>query len=48
MDEEQLNLVVENILSICGVKVKTPTMLDDLRKYVAGLENDILEGKYNE
>ena len=45
MDDEQLNLVVENILGICKVKVKTPTMLDDLRKYVAELEKDILEGR---
>lgn len=45
MDEEQINLVVNNILDVCNVKVKTPTMLDDLRKYVAELEKDILEGR---
>ena len=48
MNEEQLNLVVNNILDVCRVKVKTPSMLDDLRKYVTELEKDILEGRYNE
>ena len=46
MNEKQLDLVVDNILDICKVKVKTPIMLDDLRKYVSGLEKDILEGRY--
>lgn len=45
MDTENLNLVVDNILDICKVKVKTPVMLDDLRKYLVELEGDILEGK---
>jgi len=45
VDKENLNLVVGNILDICKVKVKTPVMLDDLRKYIAELERDILEGK---
>ena len=45
MDDEQLKLVVDNILDICNVKVKTPTMLDDLRKYIAELRKDISEGK---
>jgi len=44
MDDEQLKLVVENILIICNVKVKTPTMLDNLRKYITDLEKDISEG----
>lgn len=44
MNDEHLNLVVDNILDICKVKVKTPVMLDDLRKYVVELEGDILEG----
>ena len=45
MDEKQVDLVVDNILDICKVKVKTPTMLDDLRKYVIGLDKDISEGR---
>ena len=45
MDKENLNLVVDNILDICNVKVKTPVMLDDLRKYIAELERGILEHK---
>lgn len=45
MDEEQLNLVVENILGICKVKVKTPMMMDDLRKYITELNKDISEGR---
>jgi len=45
MDDEQLKLVVDNILDICHVKVKTPTMLDDLRKYITSLEKDISEGR---
>ena len=45
MDKQQLNLVVGNILGICNVKVKTPTMLDDLRKYITDLEKNILEGR---
>ena len=45
MDEKHLNLVVDNVLDICKVKVKTPVMLDDLRKYIAELEKEILEGK---
>jgi len=45
MDEKQRDLVVDNIMDICKVKVKSPTMLDDLRKYVIELEKDILEGR---
>lgn len=45
MNEQHLNLVVGNILGICNVKVKTPVMLDDLRKYIVELESNILEGK---
>lgn len=45
MNEQYLNLVVGNILGICDVKVSTPIMLDDLRKYVTDLEKDILEGR---
>ena len=45
MNEQHLNLVVGNILGICNVKVKTPVMLDDLRKYLVELEKNILEGK---
>jgi len=45
MDDEQLKLVVDNILDICNVKIKTPTMLDDLRKYITELANNISRGK---
>ena len=45
MNEQHLNLVVGNILGICNVKVKTPVMLDDLRKYIVELEKNILKGK---
>ncbi len=48
MDEKQLDLVVDNIMDICKVKVKSPTMSQDLRKYIIELETDILEGKYLE
>lgn len=45
MNDEQLNLIVGNILGICNVKVKTPVMLDDLRKYITDLDKDIREGR---
>jgi len=45
MDDEQLKLVVDNILDICNVKVKTPAMLDDLRKYITELADNISKGK---
>jgi len=45
MDEKQLDVVVNNILDVCNVRVKTPTMLDDLRKYIIEFEKDILEGR---
>jgi len=45
MDEKQLDLIVDNILDVCKVKVKTPVMLDDLRKYITELEKNILEGR---
>lgn len=48
MDEKQLDLVVDNIMDVCKVKIKSPPMFDDLRKYVVELEKDILAGKYNE
>ena len=48
MDEKQLNLVADNIIGICKVKVKSPIMSQDLRKYIVELEKDILEGKYLE
>ena len=48
MDEKQLDLVADNILDVCKVKVKSPTMLYDLRKYIMELEKDILAGKYSE
>ena len=45
MDDKNLSVIVGNILGICDVKVRTPAMLDDLRKYVTDLEKDILEGR---
>jgi len=48
MDEKQVALVADNIMDICKVKVRSPTMSQDLRKYIIELENDILEGKYLE
>lgn len=48
MDEKQLDIVVGNIMYICKVRVKSPPMFDDLRKYVVDLEKDILAGKYSE
>jgi len=48
MDKKQLDLVVDNIMDVCKVKVKSPIMFDDLRKYIVELEKDILAGKYLE
>jgi len=45
MDKKQLDLVADNIMDICKVKVKSPVMSDDLRKYIIELEKDILEGR---
>ena len=46
MNEKQIDLVADNIMGICKVKVKSPAMSQDLRKYIVELEKDILEGKY--
>lgn len=45
MDEKQLDLIVDNILDICKVKVKTPVMLVDLKKYISEFQKDISEGR---
>ena len=37
MDEENLNLVVENIFTICDVRVRTPAMTQALKNYISEL-----------
>lgn len=45
MDEKQVALVADNILDICNVKIRSPVMLSDLKKYIIELEKDISEGR---
>lgn len=42
MEETQLDLVANDIMNICKVKVKTPEILYELREYIIVLEKDII------
>jgi hypothetical protein len=45
MDDEKLDDIAHNILTICNVKIRSPVMTQELKDYISELENNIKEGK---